>query len=184
MCLRPVVAGLRSTGAGQGRAWVAYYRGKCAGGASRRPCLILRLPGPVGEVVAGLQGFRVLSAQHPLLDGQQRGVLNATTASSTASSSSSSGASTAAASPLRSSASPGHRCSSSRMGMGSGAQHAISRSRPTACGAECSSRVSASDQVVATVWLYPVGSPRASRRAQRCRNDATYLARLPPLALM
>lgn len=75
MCLRPVVAGLRSTGAGQGRAWRAYYRGKCAGGTSRRPCLILRLLGPVGEVVAGLQGFWVLGAQHLLEHCQQRGVL-------------------------------------------------------------------------------------------------------------
>jgi hypothetical protein len=30
---------------------------------------------PVGEVAAGSQGVRVLTAQHPLDDGQQRGVL-------------------------------------------------------------------------------------------------------------
>src|SRR6266545_2178401 len=75
MCLRPVMAGLRSTGAGQGRAWMAYYRGKGAGGTSRGRCLILRLLGPVGEVVAGLQGFWVLGAQHLLEHWQQRGVL-------------------------------------------------------------------------------------------------------------
>src|SRR5215472_13882858 len=37
--------------------------------------LILRLPGPVGEVAAGGQGVRVPGAGHPLLDGQQRGEL-------------------------------------------------------------------------------------------------------------
>ena len=66
--------------------------------------------------------------------------------------------------------------------MGSGAQHASSRRRPTACGAACSSWVNASDQVVSTVWLYPVGSPRASRRPRRWRNDPRYLTRLLPLA--
>src|SRR5215468_10848953 len=34
------------------------------------PGLILRLPGPVGEVVASGQGVGVLGAGHPLLDGQ------------------------------------------------------------------------------------------------------------------
>src|SRR5580704_15943737 len=33
------------------------------------------LLGPVGEVAAGSQGIRVLAAQHPLCDGQQRGEL-------------------------------------------------------------------------------------------------------------
>ena len=36
---------------------------------------VSRLPGPVGEVGAGGQGVRVLGAQDPLADGQQRGVL-------------------------------------------------------------------------------------------------------------
>jgi hypothetical protein len=31
--------------------------------------------GPVGEVAPGGQGFRVLGAEDPLLDGQQRGEL-------------------------------------------------------------------------------------------------------------
>ena len=33
------------------------------------------LPGPVGEAAPGGQGVRVLGAQHPLTDGQQRGEL-------------------------------------------------------------------------------------------------------------
>ena len=36
---------------------------------------IFCLPGPVGEVGTGGQGVRVLGAQDPLADGQQRGVL-------------------------------------------------------------------------------------------------------------
>jgi hypothetical protein len=35
----------------------------------------VRPPGPVGEAVPGGQGIRMLGAGHPLLDGQQRGVL-------------------------------------------------------------------------------------------------------------
>ena len=46
--------------------------GPCTGRGPRR---IPRLPGPLGEVVAGGQGVRVLGAEHPLEDGQQRGVL-------------------------------------------------------------------------------------------------------------
>jgi hypothetical protein len=37
------------------------------------PGRIPRLPGPAGEIVAGGQGVRVLGAEDPLLNGQQRG---------------------------------------------------------------------------------------------------------------
>ena len=73
---------------------------------------------------------------------------------------------------------------SSPSGTGSGARHASSRSSPTAAAADRSSWVNASDQVVATVWLDPAGSPRANRSGRRCRNNTRYLARLLALARM
>jgi hypothetical protein len=36
---------------------------------------VVRPPGPVGEVGAGVQGGRVLGAEHPLEEGHQRGEL-------------------------------------------------------------------------------------------------------------
>ena len=54
----------------------------------------------------------------------------------------------------------------------------------TAAVADRSSWVNASDQVVATVWPDPAGSPRANRSGRRCRNNTRYLARLLALAWM
>src|SRR5262249_60684725 len=48
---------------------LAYGR-KHGVAASRRPRVSLRLLGPVGEVVAGEQGVRVLGARHPLAHRQ------------------------------------------------------------------------------------------------------------------